>query len=392
MICRNRKYNQEIPDESSFCLHCGARQAAKKRTARKRPPGAGSITKLSGKRSKPYQAFGAAVTNSNGDTIRPFIGTFSSYAEADAAIYDNKASQALPAPSEYYDYTLKQIYDEYTKTRDFTDLSKDTQNNYNAAIKYYAPLYDWKFRNLRRPQFQQPVNDAEALGRSRSTCKKIKVIGTILSNFALENDVIQKSYAKKIRLAAEEKKNAPEYFTELEIAKLLKNLDDPIVRMTVVMIFTGMRISEETSLTKFSVDLDEMLITGGIKTDAGKDRIIPIHPTIQPIFRECYQSCENYIFEETVTIGNVKKGTSRTIKKPYQYEHFCDLYYAALERVGVRRLTPHKARHTFFTRLDAKCQDKLGMAMVGGHSDPNFTERIYVHPDVDRLRDVIACL
>lgn len=169
-------------------------------------------------------------------------------------------------------------------------------------------------------------------------------------------------------------------------------MSDPIVEMIVVMIYTGMRISELTSLTKFDVNIKEMLITGGVKTDAGRDRTIPIHPRIQPVFSRLYSTCEKHIFEQESSIGNKKYGTFKIVKKPYRYEHFCDLYFASLERIGIRRLTPHKARHTFFTRLDAKCQDKLGMAMVGGHSDPNFTERTYVHPDVERLRNVISCL
>ncbi len=65
------------------------------------------------------------------------------------------------------------------------------------------------------------------------------------------------------------------------------------------------------------------------------------------------------------------------------------LYYATLEKLGIRRLTLHKARHTFFTMFDAMRDDKLAMALIGGHTDPNFTERQYVHPDIDRLRRAI---
>ena len=55
--------------------------------------------------------------------------------------------------------------------------------------------------------------------------------------------------------------------------------------------------------------------------------------------------------EEGVETGNKKKGTHKIVRKKYNYEHYCDLYYAALGKLGIRRLTPHKARHTFFTML-----------------------------------------
>jgi len=58
----------------------------------------------------------------------------------------------------------------------------------------------------------------------------------------------------------------------------------------------------------------------------------------------------------------------------------------------IRRLTPHKARHTFFTMLSEKCTDRKGLALVGGHTDPSFTDRVYDHPDIARLREVINCI
>lgn len=63
--------------------------------------------------------------------------------------------------------------------------------------------------------------------------------------------------------------------------KLFENDLLPMVDTILILIYTGMRIEELLSLTKFHVYFKEMLITGGVKTDAGRDRIIPIHPKIQ---------------------------------------------------------------------------------------------------------------
>ncbi len=394
MICRRCKI--EIPDGSKFCFDCGAKQEAKKRKAHKRASGTGSITKLKGNRKEPYLARKAAIVSDDGEVERPLIGAFATYAEAEMALYQNRIESELPKESdpvsEYAEYTLLQLYEEWQKTRDYKDISKQTQANYKAAIKYFKPHHNTLFRNLRKPQFQQAVDLAESQGKSRSTMEKVKALSTLLSDFACENDVVTKSYAKKVRLPPEGKKKAPEYFSDIEVAKLEKNIVIPMIDMAIVLVYTGMRITEMLTLTRFDVDIKEMLITGGVKTDAGKDRIIPIHPSIQHIFRERYASCEKYIFEEECGVGNKKKGTFRIVKKKYRYEHFCDLYYAALESVGVRRLTPHKARHTFFTRFDARCSDDLAIALIGGHSDPDFTKRTYVHPDIERLRKAIACL
>ncbi len=57
-----------------------------------------------------------------------------------------------------------------------------------------------------------------------------------------------------------------------------------------------------------------MLVTGGVKTDAGKDRIIPIHPKIQKYITARYAAAENYLIEWDKPVGNAKKGTGHNSK------------------------------------------------------------------------------
>jgi integrase len=118
-----------------------------------------------------------------------------------------------------------------------------------------------------------------------------------------------------------------------------------------------------------------MLITGGVKTDAGKDRIIPIHPKIQKYIMARYENAENYLIEYDKEIGNKKRDDKKTVRSPYRVEYYRDLFYETLDKLQIRRLTPHKARHTFFTMLSAKCKDRKAMAIIGGHTDPNFMTR-----------------
>ena len=54
MLCKTCK--QEMPDSSVFCPWCGKKQAAAPRKALKRPNGAGSVYKLSGRRKRPWAA------------------------------------------------------------------------------------------------------------------------------------------------------------------------------------------------------------------------------------------------------------------------------------------------------------------------------------------------
>lgn len=76
-------------------------------------------------------------------------------------------------------------------------------------------------------------------------------------------------------------------------------------------------------------------ITGGLKTDAGKDRVIPIHPKIFKHIKAWYDKNGEYL------ICN-DKGKHISDKKYRE-----DFYYPALEKLEIRKLNPHCCRHTF---------------------------------------------
>ena len=64
------KCKKELPEGAVYCLYCGKKQvsAVKRKRHAKRPAGTGSIYKLSGKRSRPYQAvFPADIAYRLGD-------------------------------------------------------------------------------------------------------------------------------------------------------------------------------------------------------------------------------------------------------------------------------------------------------------------------------------
>lgn len=385
MVCR--KCGKETPDGSVCCCWCRAEQIPKKKRRRKRQNGTGSVYKDCGNKEKPWVARRAGIEDDDGTIVRPLIGRYKTEAEAEKAL----ALDTITPVSEYAGITLDGLFKLWKKTRAYTDIAKQTQDNYDAAFAYLKDFHGLKFADLRTAHFQKAIDAAEAKGKSRSTMEKIKALCTILSNYAVSQDVILKSYAVTLRLPRAKKKVIPT-FTETEIAKLFKNTDKPLVDTVLILIYTGMRIRELLNLTKFSVNLEQWLIVGGSKTEAGTDRTIPIHPKIQPLIRARYDTAENYLIEYDKPIGNKKKGSDKTVRTRYNYEHYCDLYYATLSEIGIRRLTPHKARHTFFTRLSERCKDRKGMALVGGHTDPAFTEKTYDQPDIDRLRRVIGTL
>lgn len=358
----------------------------------RRANGTGSVYKLSGNRRNPWVAR-VTVGFEEGRQLYKIIGFYPTKDKAEKAV----ALDSVMPLSDQSNITLKALFDQWKETRAYNDISRQTQQNYEAAFsKYMVDYHKKKFKDLRTPHFQNMIDKAATLGKSRSTMEKIKVLSGLLSNYALSQDIINKAYAQHVRLPKEAKKEIP-IFTDMEIDRLFKNDTLPLVDTVLILIYTGMRIEELLSLTKFSVDIDNMIITGGIKTDAGKDRIVPVHTKIQKYIRARYDAAQNFLIEWDKPIGNKKKGTDTTIRSRYRYEYYCDEFFALLEKLGLNkpgehRLTPHKARHTFFTKFTANCTDRKAIALIGGHTDPNFTDKQYVQPDIDRLKKAIETI
>lgn len=338
----------------------------------KRANGTGTVKRYKDKKNRPWAAFKPSVMI-DGKRKSELIGYYETKAEAEQAL---SLEQIRPS-SALRNITLAELFDNWKQTRAFTDLSKQTQDNYNAAFKYMQPYHNKKFADLRQNHFQACIDNAIGQGRSVSTQNKIKILCSLLSTYAMVNDIVYKTYAVKLKTAPAEKKTI-QIFTDFEIQKLFENDYIEIVDSILILIYTGMRISELLTLNKFQVNIDEMVITGGLKTDAGRDRIIPIHPKIQKYIRNRYSTCKYKLIE-----NNGKEYTAHSYRKQY---------YKVLKQLGISHITPHKARHTFFSLMDRYCQDKKAMADVGGHTDARFTENVYVHPDIDRLRSAVNCI
>ena len=91
------KCRKELPDDALFCPACGKRQEAAPRKHRKRGNSTGSISKLSGNRSKPWLARKNGVS----------IGTYATRNEAQKALERLTDVQV----TDKYNMTLKQVYE-----------------------------------------------------------------------------------------------------------------------------------------------------------------------------------------------------------------------------------------------------------------------------------------
>ena len=70
--------------------------------------------------------------------------------------------------------------------------------------------------------------------------------------------------------------------TDEELKILWSRREDPVVKMILVMCYSGFRVSAYVQ-KDFVVNLEEGYFRGGIKTESGRNRVVPIHSAIRPL-------------------------------------------------------------------------------------------------------------
>lgn len=374
MICKNRRCKKDIPDCSKFCLYCGAEQITIKPRS-KRPNGSGSVYKLSGKRKKPWAA--------RAPKTQELIGTFETKTQATEAIESFKKDDIRP---DKLSMTFESLFNEW-KTISYKNISRQTQDNYNAAYKKLGDLYKMKFREIRTADMQKILdyygserqetdenNKSVTLPpMSHSSLTKIKALLTQLYDYALKNDIVSKNYATLITLAKQHKQKK-DAFTESELIKIEKAIKSvPFADCILMMCYTGFRISEFLELKPS--DYKDGFLIGGKKTDAGRNRSVPVHPKIK-----------SYVDMWTAKGGQVI--ICKDNGEPYRSDYFRrNCYYPALEQIGIRKLTPHCCRHTAATRFAAAGMRPEIIIEILGHEDYDTTVENYIHPDAKTLKD-----
>ena len=135
-------------------------------------------------------------------------------------------------------------------------------------------------------------------------------------------------------------------FTDMQLEKLRQNIGIiPYADYIFAMCYLNFRISEFLELTTDSYHVSESgipVFIRGKKTEAGTDRLVPIHPKIQSIVQNCISKNGETIFCD-------ENGKSLT---PDHFRKQC--FYPAIQALGFPDdLTPHSCRRTFSTRMSA---------------------------------------
>lgn len=340
----------------------------------KLPNGFGQISFIKGNLRNPYRAMVTVGTDPNGRPICKILkpkGYFKTYNDAYMALMENIKNPY----DKNKDKTLKEVFDEWIEIRSKT-ASQGLMDQYMQGWKYLSNLHNMRIADIK------PRIIREEIEKYRNITTGPKLMRTVLNfvfDYAVENEIVDKNYSRntKISITPETTKHHIS-FTNDEISVLWQHSNDDIVKMILIQCYSGMRPGELVDLRLKNINLNENLMIGGMKTEAGKNRRIPIHPAIKEFVeyfaKISFEKKSEFLFPN---ICNANQMDVKTYRIKYN------------QVIKDLKLNPdHKAhdpRKFFVTEAKKYQLDEYAIKLIVGHAIEDLTERVYTERSFDWL-------
>ena len=330
------------------------------------PNGFGTVVKLKGNRRNPYIAKKTKGWNDNGHPIFEIIGY---YPTREAGLIALAQYNHNPWNLNGEKTTFAELFNLWLEKK-APKLGIENRNALRSAYKHCRPLANVRYKEIRAYHMQECIDQC---GFGYGTQAAIKNLFYHLDRFALEMDIISRGYAG-LTTSAPTPETSRHPFTNDEVARLWINQHVPWVDSVLVFLYTGFRISELLDLRTDDIDLVNGTITGGTKTKAGKNRIVPIHSKIATLIRRRVSDGGEYLF--------MLDGRKCPVRRYYEI-------WDGIMKSAEMKHTPHECRHTFRSWLDSAGANKRCIDLIMGHKSNDVGERIYTHKTILELKNTI---
>lgn len=401
--------SHQISDKALNCPNCGyplntpssTKPRIRNGKSIKLPNGEGCIYRLSGKRRKPYavrKTAGWIIDPDTGKSKQTYInlGTYATRSEAMKALSDYNANP--------YDLdssiTLKELYEKWTDSY-FAGKEDSSRRTITSAWAYCSSIYDMRVKDLRARHIKGIMEDGfriETRGKNKGnkvfatagTKARVKSMFNLMLDYALEYELVDRNYARTFDISEDivkEKEAATRghiIFTEEEMQVLWDNVGKvKFVDWILIQCYMGWRPQEIAKIRLDEVHLDKWYMQSGMKTDAGKQRIVPIHSKIKELVKQ------NYDF--ALSIGSEyllnDKGQTHSGTWNLTYDKYANRFEKVIKQLHLNENhKAHDPRKTFATRCKKAKIDEYALKAMIGHSIKDITESTYTVRDLEWLR------
>ena len=388
----------QVSDKATACPHCGypMKSSAPQPTPQPKyqskkhprlPNGFGQITELKGRNLR--NRFRVMVSDGKTEYGKPIQkllqpqAYFSSYKDAYEALLEYHKNPLELDKS----MTISELHDLWKKE------GKSNPKTYAAAWTYCGAICALPVKDLRPRHIKLCITPDVP-----PTIKPlIKIMFNLMLDYAVEYEIVEKNYARSFEISSdineEIKENQKQHipFTDSEIQTLWENISTvPDVDLILIQCYMGWRPQELCLLRLEDVNLDKNYIVGGLKTEAGKGRIVPIHPRIRPLIERRMKQSTEAKSEFLFLMDSVTK-KHKTEPKPIKYHRYRERMERIMAELGLNPdHKPHDPRKHFVTMAKKHDLDEYAIKRIVGHRIVDITEAIYTDRDPAWLYEEIC--
>lgn len=395
----------QVSDKAVSCPHCGypmkqknqAKGLHKSNRRRRLPNGFGQISEIKNRNLRnPFRAMISVGKNSNGRPIcKPLKpeAYFPTYNDAYTALVEYNRNPYELEPS----ITVKELYEKWIVEHAKTVKSV---NPFISAWSYCSAVYNMRVKDVRARHIKGCMDEGVSMVKGceqkpRASMKNIiKSMFNLMLDYALEYELVERNYSRSFNLSEEtikemvtvKKEHIP--FSDNEINLLWEHVNDKLfVDVLLIQCYSGWRPQELGLLKLENVNLENGTFSGGMKTDAGTDRVVPIHSKIYHLVERKYKEAQKlgslYLFN--YTNQNIRsKNTALTYAR---YKQGFGMLRDELKLNPEHR--PHDGRKHFVTMAKKYGVDEYAIKYMVGHSISDITEKVYTQREFEWLKEEI---
>ena len=395
-----------VSDKANACPHCGyplksyekQKRPRKSNKRRRLPNGFGQISEIKNRNLRnPFRAMVTVGKTPEGKPIckplRP-ESYFATYNDAYAALVEYNKNPYDLEPS----ITMQELYDKWLP--EYEKTVKSTKSA-TSAWAYCSGIYKMRVMDIRARHVKGCMEEGVAIIRGKeqhpsATMKnQIKSLFNMMLDYALEYELVDRNYSRTFNLTEETVKEIQSVkkehiaFTDEEMDLLWANISSKQgIDILLIQCYSGWRPQELGLLELKDVDLENWTFRGGMKTDAGENRVVPIHSRIQDLVLRKYQEAEALGSPYLLNWTDPNNRNKKNIKLTYAR------YQKAFERIRDElklnpNHRPHDGRTHFVTMAKRYGVDEYAIKYMVGHKISDITEKVYTRREFAWLREEI---
>lgn len=331
--------------------------------------GSGSVLCLdkTGKKRRNPWTVRITVGWKDGKQQRKYLGYYATQTEALIALADYHKNEV---DFDLTNLTLKEVWERWIQGVENKNLSNSVMRNHNATYGKLGSLLNKPMKDIKMAHLQKWIDGVDL---KPSTKGKMKSTVIQVFDYALQNDIVSKNYAKFIQINGKIEK-VGSIFTNDEIKTLWDNVHEVEVKELLILIYTGMRIGEMLAISKENINFEEGYMIGGNKTESGKNRIIPMHNKIVPLVTEL-------LGDNKWLVQSIRGGAM-------SYKQASSRMSVVLNKFGFNHKI-HDTRKTAVSLMHTSGIPMETIRVIVGHSGKGVTEKVYLYKEPKELVDVI---